>query len=298
MRPGAIMRPLLLSLCALVACSAPAAVAEPIAPAGSEVPPAPAVDWQTAVDAEADALSRTFSDASVRIVVLDPQGEMLASHGDVETPTPTGSSIKPLTVFAALAEGLDPDLEIDASAPLEIGADTIVDARNNGVLSLPMALAKSSNIAVARAVQTVSWEAVYARVDAMVGLPDPTGMSLRDAVGQLDGFHSTVPLQALVRAYASMARQPHGEAVLDMLRLAVTEDGTGSRAAVPGFDVLGKTGTSRQGDLQGAVFVGRASKGETTVWIGVAVHDVPDDAYGGTVAAPAFARIVQAVLSS
>lgn len=293
MRPGANMRRHLLSLCLVAACSSPAAVAEPEPPAASVV----TLDWQSAVDAEADALSSTFSEASVRIVVLDGTGaEMLASHGDVAVPTPTGSSIKPLTVFAALGEGLDPSLEIDASAPLDVGGETIRDARNNGVLSLPMAIAKSSNIAIAHAVQAVSWQDVYAKVDAMVGLPDPSGMSLRDAVGQLDGFHTTVPLRDLVGAYASMSDQPHGDTVFEMLRLAVTEDGTGTQAAVAGLDVLGKTGTARQGDVQDAVFVGRASDGDTTVWIGVAVHDVPQDAYGGRVAAPAFAHIVEAVL--
>lgn len=299
-RPGANMRRLLLSLCLLSACSTPAAVAEPEPPAAPSDDPALApLDWQPAVDAEARALSTAFPDAEVRIVVLDAKGStLLASHGDIEVPTPTGSSIKPLTVFAALAEGLDPGLEVDASAPLDVGGVTIEDARNNGVLSLPMAIAKSSNIAIARAVQTVSWQDVYARVDAMVGLPDPTGMPLRDAVGQLDGFHTAVPLRDLVGAYASMTDQPHGEAVFDMLRLAVTEDGTGTRAAVAGLDVLGKTGTARNDDVQDAVFVGRASDGETTVWIGVSVHDVPEDAYGGRVSAPAFAHIVRAVLTA
>lgn len=295
MRPGANMRRLLLSLCLAAACSSPVAVAEPKPPAVS----VGARDWQSAVDAEADALSNTFSDASVRIVVLDADGaEVLASHGDLRVPTPTGSSIKPLTVFAALGEGLDPTLEVDASAPLDVGGETIRDARNNGVMSLPVAIARSSNIVVARAVQTVSWQDVYAKVDAMVGLPDAGRMSLRDAVGQLDGFHTEVPLRDLVGAYASMTGQPHGDTVFDMLRLAVTEEGTGVQAAVSGLDILGKTGTARQGDVQDAVFVGRASDGETTVWIGVAVHDVPDDAYGGGVAAPAFAHIVEAVLGS
>ena len=299
MRPGANMRRHLLSLCLVAGCSTPAAVVEPEPPEAPAESPAATLDWQAAVDAEADVLSTSFADASVRIVVLDAKGsQVLASHGDVAVPTPTGSSIKPLTVFAALGEGLDPDLEIDASAPLDVGGESIRDARNNGVLSLPMAIAKSSNIAIARAVQTVSWQEVYAKVDAMVDLPDPGGMSLRDAVGQLDGFHTTVPLRDLVGAYASMTDQPHGETVFDMLRLAVTEDGTGTHAAVPGLDVLGKTGTARQGDVQDAVFVGRASDGETTVWIGIAVHDVPEDAYGGRVAAPAFAHIVQAVLGT
>ncbi len=138
MRPGANMRRHLLSLCLVAACTSPAAVAEPERPTA----PTARLDWRSAVDAEAHALSTTFPGAAVRIVVLDGGGtQMLASHGDVAVPTPTGSSIKPLTVFAALGEGLDPSLEIDASAPLDVGGETIRDARNNGVLSLPWAVA-------------------------------------------------------------------------------------------------------------------------------------------------------------
>jgi len=204
--------------------------------------------------------------------------------------------MKPLTIYAALLHGLDPALEIDASAPLELGEDTIVDAQNNGVLTLSEAIAKSSNVAVARAVRTVSWQDVYEQVGRLIPLPDPDGMSLRDAIGQLDGFKSTVPLRPLVSAYAQMSTTPQGEVVLGMLRLAVSEEGTGTAAKVDGLEVLGKTGTSRIDDVQGAVFVGRVTGGEETAWIGVSVHGVAADAYGGSVSAPAFAHIAKAVL--
>ncbi|MFK7987958.1 MAG: penicillin-binding transpeptidase domain-containing protein [Sandaracinaceae bacterium] len=96
--------------------------------------------------------------------------------------------------------------------------------------------------------------------------------------------------------YAQMSTTPEGELVLEMLRLAVTEDGTGSAAKVEGLEVLGKTGTSRLDDVQGAVFVGRVGDGDTSTWIGVSVHGVASDAYGGSVSAPAFAHIVETAL--
>ncbi len=283
-------RLLLPSFLLLGACAAPAAVSD----SEPEVASDTAIDWQSAVESEADALRELHADAEVRIVVLDVSGaNVLAQHGDVDVAIPTGSTIKPLTVFAALSVGLDPALEIDASAPLRLGDQTIQDARNNGVLTLSEAIAKSSNIAVARALQEVSWQEVYAEVATMVPLPASKGMTLPEAVGHLDGFVTRVPLQALVGGYAQMTGEPEGDAVLEMLRLAVTSDGTGERAAVAGVEVLGKTGTARLDGAQDAVFVGRAGDGETAVWIGVSVHDVPEDAYGGSLAAPAFAHIVE-----
>lgn len=293
------MRLLLSStLCAMAACAAsPSAPEPPQSPTPSSVPEPVATDWASAVASEAKVLQAAHPGAEVRIVVLDAAGtSILASHGDVEVAKPTGSSIKPLTIYAALAQGLDPAMEIDASAPLKLGEDTIVDSRNNGVMTLSEAIAKSSNIAVARAVQSVSWQKVYAQVGGLIPLPDSEGMSLRDAIGQLDGFKTTVALRQLVAGYAQMSTTPEGEIVLEMLRLAVTEDGTGSSARVEGLEVLGKTGTSRLDDVQGAVFVGRVGDGKTNSWIGVSVHGVDSDAYGGSVSAPAFAHIVETAL--
>lgn len=291
------MRLLLTSLLGVTAACAPtpSETKTPRNPTTSVEAERTTPDWSGAVASEAKALQAAHPGAEVRIVVLDASGtRVLASHGETDVAKPTGSTMKPLTIYAALLHGLDPTLEIDASAPLKLGEDTIVDARNNGVMTLSEAIAKSSNVAVARAVQSVSWQDVYKQVDGLVPLPDPEGMSLRDAIGQLDGFKSTVALRQLVSAYAQMSATPQGEVVLDMLRLAVSEEGTGTAAKVEGLEVLGKTGTSREGDVQGAVFVGRVGNAERSTWIGVSVHGVAADAYGGSVAAPAFAHIARA----
>ncbi len=293
------MRLLLSStLCAMAACAVtPSASETPQRLTPSSMLEPVAADWASAVASEAGALQAAHPGAEVRIVVLDASGtSLLASHGDVEVAKPTGSSIKPLTIYAALGQGLDPTMEIDASAPLKLGEDTIVDARNNGVMTLSLAIAKSSNIAVARAVQSVSWQDVYAQVGGLIPLPDPRGMSQRDAIGQLDGFKTTAALRQLVAAYAQMSTTPDGELVLEMLRRAVTEEGTGAAARVDGLEVLGKTGTSRLDDVQGAVFVGRVTDADTSTWIGVSVHGVAANAYGGSVAAPAFAHIIESAL--
>lgn len=298
MRRGADMRRLLLSGF-LISGACAASTADSPSPAAPASTPAAAstIDWEGAVSAEAKALEAAHPGATVRIVVLDASGStVLAQHGEVEVASATGSTMKTLTVYAALRAGLDPTIEIDTSAPLELDGERIFDASDNGVLTLPQAIARSSNVAVARVLETVPWAEVYATVAELVPLPDPAGMSMVEAVGQLDGFVTRVPLRELVGAYATMASAPEGEAVLEMLRLAVTPAGTGEKAAVPGLEVLGKTGTARQEGVQDAVFVGRVSNGETTAWIGVSVHDVAKEAYGSVVAAPAFAHIVTAAL--
>ncbi len=293
---------LCVSLCAACAASptTPAVSAAEAAAAESEPSPAAAdpARWSAAIEAEAVALKAAHPGAEVRIVVLDAaESTLLAAYGEVTAPTPTGSTMKPLTVYAALVEGLDPRLQIDASAPLQIEGTTIEDARNNGVLTLSEALAKSSNIAVAKVVLSVGWERLYAAVGAMVPLPDGAGSTMLEAIGQLDGFTTQVPLQTLVAAYAAMDDDSdEGAAVLEMLRLAVTDEGTGERAAVRGIGVLGKTGTAQGPAGQTAVFVGRARGERDEVWVGVNVRGVGKDAYGGSVAAPAFAHIIEAAL--
>lgn len=285
----------------LTACAASPVAAPTPAPVSvsADTTPTSTVDWTRIVEAEAEALAAKHADAQVRIVVFDPVASaLLASVGPVEQASPTGSSIKPLTVYAALVAGLDPSLSIDASDPITIGDMTIEDHRNNGVLTLQTAIARSSNIAIAHVLDAVPWTDVYPWVESAVGLPAADGLSRSEAVAQLGGFTTQAPLERMVRAYAQMERDPDaGAKVLSMLEAAVGTDGTGHEARVEGLSVLGKTGTARGDDGTQAVFIGRASNGEQSVWIGVSVGTPGTDAYGSTVAAPAFARISAAALS-
>lgn len=87
-----------------------------------------------------------------------------------------------------------------------------------------------------------------------------------------------------------------------MLEEVVTR-GTGTRAAIPGYRVAGKTGTAKK-PLEGAVgysdrfvssFVGFAPADDPRV-AAIVVLDEPVPIYGGVTAAPTFARIVQHAL--
>ena len=90
-------------------------------------------------------------------------------------------------------------------------------------------------------------------------------------------------------------------AVLAMMRGVVSLDGTGSRAAVPGYSVAGKTGTVRKLKLTGgyedrrhwSAFVGLIPANDPQL-VGLVFVDEPTQGgyYGGTVAAPVFSAVM------
>ena len=95
-------------------------------------------------------------------------------------------------------------------------------------------------------------------------------------------------------------------AVRDMMLGVVQGDGTGTRAAIPGFAVAGKTGTTEKYDLQArgysktkdiASFVGFVPAEAPEVTILVLVEDPKTSHYGGLTAAPVFREIARQSLA-
>lgn len=88
-----------------------------------------------------------------------------------------------------------------------------------------------------------------------------------------------------------------------LARVVRGEGGTGKKAAVPGYDVAGKTGTAKKPNENArgysgeyfASFVGFAPVGQPELVVAVMV-DEPAGRYGGTVAAPAFREVMQFAL--
>jgi cell division protein FtsI/penicillin-binding protein 2 len=84
----------------------------------------------------------------------------------------------------------------------------------------------------------------------------------------------------------------------------VVSEGSGVEAQVPGYSVAGKTGTAAKPDPDGgysdtryvASFAGFAPAHAPRVVVLVAVDEPKGTIWGGTVAAPAFARIAQFAL--
>jgi cell division protein FtsI/penicillin-binding protein 2 len=94
------------------------------------------------------------------------------------------------------------------------------------------------------------------------------------------------------------------DSVVSMLLGVVDEEGTGAKAAIPGYHVAGKTGTAAKPNRQGgysdtryvASFAGLVPATDPQLVILVTVDEPREAIWGGTVAAPAFQEIAQFAL--
>ena len=255
-----------------------------------------------------------------------------------------GSSIKPFVLAAALDSGrYRPDTVVDTSPGLvRVGVKTIQDKHNLGAVNLTTILARSSNVGMAKIALSLEREQLH-RVLQGLGFGAVTTSGFPgESAGLLSGAShwrpigvatlsygygmSVTPLQ-LAQAYATIgslglrrpvtfrkvAAEVPGERVLDeavarqligLLESVVTPDGTGLKAAVPGYRVAGKTGTAWKAvgggystDKYLAVFAGLAPASRPRLAT-VVLIDEPGGAqyYGGDVAAPVFSSVVSGAL--
>lgn len=93
---------------------------------------------------------------------------------------------------------------------------------------------------------------------------------------------------------------PETAATLTQLMVNVVNNGTGTRAQIPGIQVAGKTGTAQvEGDTAHAWFIGFAPAEAPRYAIAVLVEnggDLGDEATGGRVAAPIAGAVLQRLL--
>ena len=197
-----------------------------------------------------------------------------------------GSTVKPLTVLAALEEGLyAPETEIDtAPGYVRVGRKVVEDPINRGRISVARILAKSSQVGITKMALSMPEHAVF---DAMqrAGFGDYTGCELPgEAIGTLTsadldkpigratlayGYGLTVSPLQLARAYLTLAGRgvkrdvsvlrdtslagsqevfPSGEveAVATMMRGVLETSGTAPKGKPAGYTAAGKTGTVRK----------------------------------------------------
>jgi cell division protein FtsI (penicillin-binding protein 3) len=255
-----------------------------------------------------------------------------------------GSTFKPLVIAAALESGqYNPGSRVDTSPGfVQVGAKVIEDKHNLGKIDLTTLLARSSNVGVTKVAMSLESEMLYETVSRFgIGRLSASGFP-GESAGLLSHHEnwrpisqatlaygyglSMTPLQ-LAKAYSILAAdgmhrpvsllrvdQPPiarrvieadtAGAVMEMLEAAVGPDGTGTRAAVAGYRVAGKTGTARKAvpggyaeDRYTAVFAGMAPASRPRLAV-VVVIDEPNagEYYGGQVAAPVFSNVVSGAL--
>lgn len=252
-----------------------------------------------------------------------------------------GSIIKPLLVAQGLETGhISADTRIDTGNGLmRVGRLMVRDVGRYGEVDLARMLHKSSNVGAVKIGLEMGPETVYAGYQRFgigeplyVGFPgEATGVyrfwmdwgEIGTATAAY-GYGMSLSALHLVRAYAALANEglmpqlrltaaeapvpPQravsaltAQRVLRMLAGVVSIDGTGLRAAVPGYTVAGKTGTVRkigeggyQADRHQSLFVGMLPADRPRL-VGLVMIDEPRSGayYGGEVAAPVFSAVMQ-----
>jgi cell division protein FtsI (penicillin-binding protein 3) len=251
-----------------------------------------------------------------------------------------GSSIKPLIVAAALESGQYRPSSVVDTAPgyVTVGAKKIEDSRNLGRISLTTILARSSNVGVTKVAMNLQPDQLWDTM-SQFGLGEVTSSGFPgESAGMLSHYSnwrpisqatiaygygvSVTPLQ-LAQAYSALGNggimQPvslfaieeasKGDRIVSaetatsvrrMLEEVVRPGGTGTKAAVDGYRVAGKTGTSWKFAKGGyskdkyiSIFAGLAPASNPRLATVVVIDEPGGELYyGSDVAAPVFADVM------
>jgi len=235
-----------------------------------------------------------------------------------------GSTWKIITLTAALEAGYSPNDLVDGTSPC------IVQRPGYGIYPTANAEPNSGGRMTLRDATTGSVNCAYARVLASMTPPVAVDMAKRLGIQQdvppylsitLGTIEATPLEMATVGAtiaaggvrydpyFVQTVTATDGTTIIDessraglqviepnvaacainILRGVVT-GGTGTRAALPGRDVAGKTGTTD--DKADAWFVGFTPQLSTAVWYGATSGNVPGAGFGGEIPATIWGRFV------
>tara|TARA_R110002049_G_scaffold73329_15_gene189635 strand:+ start:2677 stop:4434 length:1758 start_codon:yes stop_codon:yes gene_type:complete len=251
-----------------------------------------------------------------------------------------GSSIKPLIVAAALESGLFRPSSIVDTGPgsVTVGPKRIEDRRNLGRISLTTILARSSNVGATKLAMALPADQLWTTMTRLgfgaltaSGFPGESAGLLthydhwkkinQATLGYGYGI-SVTPLQ-LAQAYAALGSKGRmhpislvaldepgdGEQVIGvdtatsvthMLEEVVRPGGTGTKAAVTGYRIAGKTGTAWKSGVGGyskdkyfSIFAGLAPASNPRLATVVVIDEPRGELYyGSDVAAPVFADVM------
>jgi cell division protein FtsI (penicillin-binding protein 3) len=252
-----------------------------------------------------------------------------------------GSTMKPFTVAAALEDGVDPNIVIPTEAGgYRVANRRISDTHYYGPVDMRRLLVKSSNIGAAKLAANMSNQHLYSVLNrfgfgektesgfpgessAVLSAPNRWGPVEKATISYGYGL-SVTPLQ-IAQAYASLAnhgmrispsfikgaKSEHEKAVdavvagqvLNMLEDVTKTGGTATQAAIKGYRVAGKTGTSRRAVAGGyekryiSLFAGVVPIDNPRFAMSVVVHEPSSGGYyGGVISAPVFHNVMDGAL--
>jgi cell division protein FtsI (penicillin-binding protein 3) len=254
-----------------------------------------------------------------------------------------GSTVKPLVLLKALENQMvTQDSMIDTTpGTLRLKGHIVKDYRNYGLLTLEGVLKKSSNVAVSKLALAMPIQGLIERYQQFgLGISTDIGLigehpglilnkrqwsDVERACFSFGYGLAVTPLQ-LARAYATLGgvgvarpltfikaeRPVSGEQVaperlvrqvLLMMEQVTHPGGIGTRAAVPGYRVAVKTGTSRIAEKGGysrryvSYTAGVAPVTQPRLACVVVIHEpLGGQYYGGAIAAPLFSNIMRQAL--
>ncbi len=252
-----------------------------------------------------------------------------------------GSTMKPFTVAAALEDGVDPNIVIPTEpGGYRIANRRVTDTHYYGPVDMRRLLVKSSNIGAAKLAANMSNQHFYSVLSrfgfgektdsgfpgessAVLSAPNRWGPVEKATISYGYGL-SVTPLQ-IAQAYAALANNGmlisptfikgndsrHQRAidsvvagqVLNMLEDVTKTGGTAVQAALKGYRVAGKTGTSRRAVAGGyekryiSLFAGVVPIENPRFAMSVVVHEPSTGGYyGGVISAPVFHNVMDGAL--
>lgn len=252
-----------------------------------------------------------------------------------------GSVVKPLTVAAALESGrYSTRTLIDTGGgSMRLGGYSIRDGGAYGVITMGKLIQKSSNVASAKIALSLPNDAI-AKTQRKFGLGQKTALGLpAEASGRVDipttkdvtrratlayGYGQSVTLAQIAQAYAALANdgvmnhlrlvqkqptptpeqiisQQHARDITNMMISVTEKGGTGTLAAIDGYHVAGKTGTSRRAKPTGGyytdqyrnIFAGFAPATNPRFVVVILAEDPRKGKYAGQTVAPTFAKVMK-----